>query len=113
MLRPDGARRRDIVPDRLDLRACPWCGEVAGWRNPSGAEANALLWRIAWQSTVLSFVDATRHPLGYVPALVGAKGRELACRSCAGIVRVCPACDTPHRWLDARLLACTCGRMFL
>ena len=38
--------------------------------------------RIFWQSFVLSATDVVRHPLTYVPALIGAKGREMCCRRC-------------------------------
>jgi len=98
---------------RVDDKTCPWCGRVAGYRDLTSAESSRLERRIFWQSLVLSAADAVRHPIGYVPALVGAKGRERRCRGCEELVRICPKCDKVHRWLNAGLLTCECGAAFL
>jgi len=86
---------------------------MAGYRTLSQAESSRLARRIFWQSFVLSATDIVRHPLAFVPALVGAKGREMCCEYCERLVRICPGCDGAHRWLHAGLLACECGMTFL
>ena len=96
-----------------DEQPCPWCREKAGYRALSPSESSRLARRIFWQSFVLSATDIVRHPLSYVPALIGAKGREICCQRCARLVRICPGCDATHRWLNAGLLTCTCGTSFL
>ncbi len=96
-----------------DEQPCPWCREKAGYRALSPVESSRLARRILWQSFVLSAADIVRHSLTYVPALVGAKGREMCCQGCGHLVRICPGCDATHRWLSAGLRTCTCGTSFL
>jgi hypothetical protein len=90
---------------------CPWCYKTWGFRNLSDVESLRLARRIFWQSAAVAFIRP--RPPGQASALVGAKGTELACRNCDGLVRVCPNCDKAHRWLNAQLLECGCRYSFL
>ncbi len=97
-----------------DEQPCPWCREKAGYRALSPVESSRPARRIFWQSFVLSATDIVRHPLTYVPALVGAKGREMCCQGCGHLVPICPGASSvgrvlPHRPGRGRRADSRCG----
>jgi Pyruvate/2-oxoacid:ferredoxin oxidoreductase delta subunit len=93
-----------------DAPACPYCFEVAGYRELTGRESIRVMSLFAIQGTALGIYHALRRDLSYFQAPTGA---EQSCRACDQVVRVCPHCDAVSRWISADVLTCRgCGLLF-
>jgi hypothetical protein len=92
---------------------CPWCDITQGYRSLTVSEEVRRIPINIAHSAISGAFNLVRHPGLFIAALLTPTG-DFRCNVCHQVVRICPKCDFPVRWINSAAMACAeCGTAFM